>query len=195
MKHFLLSIALCLGIVAGVSAQITTPNGAKSNQINAKIHEVDMLLQIMPLLLTKEQINGKLLPAIEKNRESFKKELIFEDDELAKMEAMLDEALSGAYNKGSYPPRKITGDVAERTAKLATQRRIFVGVITENMIETVKATLNAGQLKALIGSFDPRFIDPTVKPETITDDRKLRFFVDRVFLDDTTYEILKKLGK
>lgn len=195
IKHLLLSLGLCLALSTGASAQLTTSKGAKSDEINAKIHEVDMLMQVLPLLLTKDQLNDKILPGIEKNRATLKKELEYEDGELAKLESMLDEALDGAYMKGSYPARKSTTEIADKTYKLGLQRQIIVNFMTDAMIDVLTATLNAGQKKALLGSFDPKFIDPSAKPETITDDRKMRFFVQRVFLDPTTYEILKKLAR
>ena len=195
MKHLILSIAICLGILSGASAQVTTPNGARSDQINLKMRDVDVLLQVLPLLLTKDQINNKILPAIEKNREVLKKELQYEDDELAKLEPLLDGAISAAYEKGTYPARTMTSEVADKTYKLSLQRKVFVGIMIDSMVDVLKTNLNAGQMKALIGSFDPKFIDPAAKPESLTDDKKMRFFIDRVFLDPIAYEVLKKLGK
>jgi hypothetical protein len=195
MKHLLLSLALCFALLAGASAQITTSKGAKSDEINLKIHEVDLLLQILPLVLTKDQLNNKILPAIEKNRETLRKELEYEDGELAKMEASLDESIEAAYSKGAYPPRKTTNDIADKTYKLGQVRSVIIGSMTDSMIDVLNATLTTGQKKDLLGSFDPKFIDPTAKPESITDERKMRFFVQRVFLDPTTYEILKKLAR
>ncbi len=193
MKHLIPSIALAFGILAGASAQVT-PNGAHSDVINMKIHEVDMLLQIMPLLLTKDQINHKIVPAIEKARDQFKKELAFEDDELAKIEPLADEAIKNAYEKGAYPPRTITGEIAGKESKLEIQRKVFMGVLIQNMQEVLDATLDSGQKKVILGSFDTGFIDPTAKPGSVTDDKKMRFFIQRIFLDPTSYEILKKLG-
>lgn len=194
MTRILLSFALCFALVGGASAQVT-PKGDKSDQINQKMHEVDLLLQILPLLLRKDQLNDKILPAIEKTRATFRKELEYEDGELAKLEAGLDEAIDGAYSKGAYPARKMTTEVADKTYKLGLQRQIIVSSMTEDMIDMLNTTLDAGQKKVLLGSFDPKFIDPTAKPETVTDDKKMHFFVQRVFLDPTTYEILKKLAR
>ena len=195
MKHLLLSTALCLSLFAGANAQVTTSKGDRSDQINVKIHEVDLLLQILPLILTKEQINGKLLPAIEKNRDLLRKELSYEDDELAKMESILDDAIKGAYDKGAYPPRKTTDEVAGKTKSLGLKRSIVELEMVGAMTEVIDATLNPGQKKAMLGSFDPKFINPNIKPEAITDQMKENFFIERVFLDPTTYEILKKLVK
>jgi len=195
MKQLLLSIALCFSLLACATAQVTTLKGGKSDQINIKIHEVDMLLQILPLLLTKDQINSKLLPIIEKNRDMLRKELAYEDDELAKLESILDDAMTAAYDKGAYPARKITDEVAAKTKQLSNRRNIVELQMVGSMTEVLDLTLNAGQKKALLGSFDTKFSYPNLKPEQVTDALKMNFFVERVFLDPITYEILKKLAK
>ncbi|MDR3691817.1 MAG: hypothetical protein P4L46_20730 [Fimbriimonas sp.] len=195
MKHLLLSLGLCLALVTGASAQITTDKGSKSDEINLKIHEVDLLLQILPLLLTKDQLNNDVLPAVEQARAIAKKELQAEDDALAKMEPIVDQALADAYAKGAYPSRTMIDEVAKTTKTYANKR-----LITElNMVSVLTAmlekTLNSGQKKALINSFDPKFIDPAAKPESMSDEAKMNFFVRRVFLDPMVYEVLKKLAK
>jgi len=48
------------------------------------MHEIDMLLQLLPPLLTKTQLQRQDLPASKKNRETLKKESVYEDEELAK---------------------------------------------------------------------------------------------------------------
>jgi len=194
MKH-LLSLALLLSLFACANAQVTTDKGGKSDAINHKISEVDRLIKLMPLILTKSQLNDKILPAIEKNRETLKKELAWEDDQLEKIESLLDDAIKGAYEKGVYPPQKVIMTVADLSRKVGIQQQIVAGFMVDAMIDVLKATLNAGQMKAMLGSFDPRYIDPTAKPEAVTDDRKMRFYVQNVFLDPITYDILKKLAK
>jgi len=195
MKHLLLSLGLCFSLLSVSSAQVTTDKGGKSDQILMKMHEVDMLLQILPLLLKKEQINDKILPTIEKARDLLRKEEAYEDDELAKLEPILDDAISGAYTKGAYPARKTTDEVATKTKNLSLKRSIVELEMVGSITDMLKVTLDAGQMKAMLGSFDPKFIDPSIKPEAMTDDLKMNFFVRRVFMDATTYEILKKLGK
>lgn len=197
MKHLLLSIGLCLCLAASACAQITTPKGSRSDTINLKIREVDLLLKLLPLILTKDQLNSKILPTIEKNRDILRKELAYEDDELAKLESDLDTALTNAYSKGAYPARTTSQEVADKTSRLGLQRQIIVGAMTDNMIDALNACLNTGQKKALLGSFDLKFMatELGVKVETLTDDTKMRFFVQNVFLDPIAYDILLKLAK
>jgi hypothetical protein len=195
MKHLLLSLGLCLALFTGASAQITTDKGDKSNEINLKIHEVDLLIQLLPLLLTKDQLNHDVLPTIEIVRDMERKELQAEDEALAGMEADLDATLKDAYEKGAYPARKVIDEVSQTTGKFATKQLLTQLQMVAAVTAMLEKTLNAGQKKVLINSFDPRFIDPAAKPETMTAEAKMNFYVKRVFLDPYVYNILKKLAK
>ena len=66
----------------------------------------------------------------------------------------------------------------------------MVSVLT-TMLEK---TLNMGQRRALVNSFDPKFIDPSAKPESMSEEAKMNFFVKRVFMDNMAYDVLKKLA-
>ncbi len=194
IKHLLLSFVFCIGLTSGANAQFETPHGKRSAEINEKIHEVDLLIKVVPLVLTKDQLNKKILPEIEKDRDLYRKELAYEDDQLAKLEPDLDAAIAAAYAKNAYPPRTTTSEVADTTGKLTLQRQIFTGKITDDMIDLLNATLDAGQKKVVFGTFDNRFINPA-KPESVTDEIRMRFFVQNVIMDPTTYDILVKLLK
>ncbi len=195
MKHLLLSLALCISLLAGAHAQILTDKGSKSDLTNQKMHEIDILLQVLPLLLTKDQINTKILPAIEKSRQLLRTELQLEDDALAKMDPLLDESITAAYEKGAYPARKVTDEVAKTTASFNIKRKFVEIQMVAAMTDVLKETLNAGQKKVMANSFDPKFINPDVKPDTISEDMKTNFFVERIFMDPMTYDVLIKLAK
>jgi len=194
MKQLLLCLALCFALVAGANAQLTTEKGSKSDQINIKIHEVDLLLQILPLLLTKDQLNNDVLPALETVRNLEKKQLKLEDEALQNMEPDLDKALKDAYEKGAYPSKAIIGEVSKQTKDLGMKRLVVQLNMVSVMTAILEKTLNAGQKKALENSFDEKFIDPSAKAGTLSQEAKINFFVKRVFLDPLTYEILKKLA-
>ncbi len=195
MKPLLLSLGLCFAVCSSANAQINTDKGTKSDLINMKIHQADLLLQILPLVLTKEQLTNDVLPAVEVARSLQKKQLMLEDDALANMEPILDEALTAAYEKGAYPSKKMIDEVVKTTKTLANKRIITTLNMVSVLTVMLEKTLNAGQRKAMINSFDPKFIDPSAKPETMTDQAKMNFFVKRVFMDPVAYEILKKLAK
>ncbi len=194
MKHLLLSLGLCCALFTGANAQILTEKGSRSDQINIKIHEADLLLQLLPLLLTKEQIVNDVLPAVEVARDIQRKQLRVEDDALANMEPILDQALTDAYSKGAYPSKKIIDEVAKTTKNLGNQRIITQLKMVSVLTTMLEKTLNAGQKRALVNSFDPKFIDPSIKPESMSEEAKMNFFVKRVFMDNLAYDVLKKLA-
>jgi hypothetical protein len=194
MKNLLLCIALLITLVSGASAQpITTERGKKSDEIFLKIRKIDLLNQILPLILTKEQIN-KLLPAIERSRAKQKQILSGEDDELAKLQAEVDETYKKAIEKDEYPTKEFLNKISSKTAEMSLKRDLALTEMTEDLTKALDATLHEGQKKALINSFSPKFIDPTKKPEEIPDTTKMRFFVQRVLLDPLTRELLIEIA-
>jgi hypothetical protein len=189
MKTLLLCIALIFALVAGASAQpITTDRGKTSDEVFLKIRKIDLLNHILPMLLTKDQIN-KLLPAIEQARGKQKQELAREDEELAKLKAQVDEAYVAAIEKGVYP-KEVSTVVAAKTRQMSIARQIVLGEMIEIVEKAVTTHLNEGQRKAMIGSFAASYIAPGRKPEDITDAIRMKFFIESVLLDPLTREIL-----
>ncbi|MEZ0324701.1 MAG: hypothetical protein ACAH95_02245 [Fimbriimonas sp.] len=190
MKSFLLCIAFCLTIVGAASAQpITTERGKKSDEIVVKLRKIDLLNQILPLLLTKEQIN-RILPLIEQARAKQKLILSQEDDELAKLQPQIEETYAKAVEKNEYPTKEFSSMIAAKTKAMSMKRSIALIEMVEVVQDNLLKILNEGQRKALIGSFDARFIDPTKKPEEISEGTRTRFYVERVLLDPLTRELL-----
>jgi hypothetical protein len=194
MKQLLLIIGLCFALIGGANAQIITDKGNKSDQINIKLHEADLLLQLLPLLLTKEQIVNDVLPVVEVARGMQKKQLQIEDEALASLEPIVDAALNDAYTKGAYPSKKMIEEVAKTTKNMSNQRLIVQLKMVSVLTTMLQKTLNIGQKRALINSFDPKFIDPSAKPESLSEEAKMNFFVKRVFMDSMAYDVLKKLA-
>ncbi len=195
MKSFLLSIAFCLALVGTASAQpISTERGKRSDEIFTKLRKIDLLNQILPLLLSKDQIN-KILPAIEQARAKQKMILGQEDDELAKLQAQVDEVYMKAVEKNEYPPKEFSAMIAAKTKSMSMKRSIALIEMVEVIQDLLVKVLNEGQKKALVGSFDARFIDPTKKPEDIAEGTRIRFYVERVLLDPLTRELLIEIAE
>ena len=178
---------LCLG-------QITTERGSASDLINAKIQKIDLLIKLVPLALKKDQYPD-LLAGLEKARELEREVLKKEDDDLAELDGPLTEALQNALEKGIYPGHDIQEKV---TAKynLASGRRMAAKL---QMIKIVYAAiqnkLNAGQRKAMAGSFSSQYVSPGIKPEDVTDEVKINFFIKNVFLDPLAYDLLVEMSR
>jgi hypothetical protein len=194
MNKFLICISLLIALAAAAVAQpISTERGKKSDEIFLKLRKIDLLNQILPMLLTKDQIN-KLLPAIEQARAKMKLVLTSEDEELAKLQSRVDETYEKAIEKGEYPPKDFLTAVSNKTREMGQKRQFALIEMVEAVTKVVESTLNEGQRKAMINSFTPAFIDPSKKPDELSDSTKMRFFVERVLLDPLTRELLIEIA-
>jgi hypothetical protein len=195
MKSFLLCIGLCFALVAAASAQpISTERGKRSDEIFLKLRKIDLLNQIIPLVLTKDQIN-KILPSIEQARAKQKLILAQEDDELAKLQSQVDEVYKKAVEDGAFPPKDFSAMISNKTKQMSMKRNIALIEMVEAIQDVVMKVLNEGQRKALVGSFDAKFIDPTKKPEEIKEGTRVRFYVERVLLDPLARELLIEIAE
>lgn len=192
MKRLLLSLGLCFAIVGGATAQTTSPSAEKSDAILRKVHQVDLLIQLLPLSLRKEQY-GPILLALEKIRG--KQKLIFESEakELEKLDAKLTDAVNKAFEKGEYPPKEIQVDAIKLLRALSIRRQVAVNEIIEDFYTATQSVFDEGQKKVMANSLDIALLDPTAKRDK--DEDKVRFFMRRIFLDDSAYDVLVRLQK
>lgn len=195
MKHLLLSLGLFAAFVAAAPAQSTsTPKAAQSDATMRKIQQIDVLIQLLPLNLKKNQID-LLLTGLDKARESEKKIRSMEDDELAKLEPKLAEALKNAYEKGAYPPRELQSEVAAVTRAMGIRRQVATGEMVEDLYKVVDTGLEAGQKTIMAKSLAAAALDPSLKGVTMTEEQKVKFYIRKILLDITAYESLKELRK
>lgn len=196
LRNLALSLTLLATLTVAASAQIiSTDKGKASDEIIMKIHKVELLNQILPLFLTKTQINDKILPAIEKARGKWRDLLAQEDDVLSKIGPQVDETITNAIDKSQYPSRDLLLDIQAKTKSMSLKRTVLTIQLVDDITGVLKDTLDKGQMKALIGSFDARFIDPKTKPEEMSEDTKRSFFVQNVFMDPACREILIDIAK
>jgi hypothetical protein len=196
MKKLFISVSLLAVIVAGAFAQaITTEHGSHSDAIFTKLRKIDLLNQILPLLLTKDQINSSILPAIEKARTKEKQVLTEEDTTLEKLEPQIDEVLNKAIDKLQYPSKEFSNLIARSTTQMSIARSLALTEITENLTKALDASLTSAQKKIMEGSFDSNYVAPGKKPEDVKPEVKRQFFIQRVFLDPLTREILIALAE
>ncbi len=195
IKKLLISLALVATFASAALAQdIVTEKGKNSDAIYLKIRQIDLMNQLLPLVLTKDQI-GRILPTLEKVRAKQRALLISEDEEMAKVQARVEEVHANAVNKGVYPPKEFSVDIAKLTRAMSIRRSVFLGESTDEIDATLNTVLNSGQKKALANSFASSFIDPSKKPEELTDQIRTRFFIQRVLLDPLARELLIGMEK
>lgn len=192
MKPFLLCLALFAVAVTAAPAQVI--NAARSDEIMTKMRKADMLIQILPLTLTKDQI-PKLLIKIEKARQKQDQIMAMEADDLVRLDAKLSKAVDDGVKKGVYPSPDLQKEVYKLTTAFTIRRNILASECVDLVFEEAKAVLNDGQKKVMEKSLDASKFDPSLKVDQMSSDDKVKFFIRRVFLDPITYELLKDINK
>jgi hypothetical protein len=201
MKLISLSVLVILALTPVIQAQSGTASDTKpmtpaerSAAIMQKVSQVDLLVQVLPLAIRKEQY-GPLLTVIEKNRQKEKVIRSNENEDLLRIEQDLNKAVSDGLEKGAYPPKEMRFKAIKLLNAMSIRRRIAVKEMVEDVYKVVSTTFDAGQLKVMENSLDPASDDPTVKRESLDAKAKINFFIERVFLDTLVYDILLKLEK
>jgi hypothetical protein len=192
MKRFALVIAACLAMSVSVLAQ--TDSATKSAEIQLKMRQNALLIQITPLLMSRDQLN-KLLTDMEKIREKQKKIYAMEAEILAKLEPDIDKSINAAVETGSYPSKETQAKINKAITNMQLNRAIESGKMIEDLLAFCKKNFNEGQLRCMRGSFEPELIDPVGKGKNLKDDDKLVYFIRMIFLDDQTYPILSRMYK
>lgn len=196
-SFLLMGVVLCALAFSPMALAQTTKQDAsakRADEILNKLHELDLLNQLLPVLMTKEQMR-KILPAVEKAREMVRATEKGEAEQLEKLSAKIDPVIAEAYEKKKVPSIEILTEYAKTFAKLRVVRRSVVEANTSNVLEVVQKTLDKGQLAAARNALEPKYIDPSLDKEKMSDDEKLRFWVKVILLDPQAYTILTKLSK
>jgi hypothetical protein len=188
-------------LIAGLAISAVAPAGQSGSGVSKEaeeimhtVHKLDLLNQLLPLVMDKEQI-GKLLPAIEQARQMVKNTQKSELAEMQRMKAKLDAALKEALDKRQVPGRELMGEVANMYKVFEIKREAIARENTAKVLEAMKKVLNEGQIKAAAGALEPKLLDPSLDPKTMTQDDKLRVFVRAILLDPDAYELLIELRK
>lgn len=178
---------------AGLTQPIDDATARKSAEIFDKATRLDLLNQILPILLTKEQYR-EILPAIERSRQRVRETERLEAGELKKLEPKLDEALKDANEKGTVPPKELLTEVSNMLRKFGIARRLISDQNTQEVLDAFNRTANSGQKKAAANAISPKLFDPSAKPEEMKDEEKIRVFVREILLHPMAYEIMRKLS-
>lgn len=191
MRFFAISVlSVCL-LGAAVAQQAKT-DPYKVQSILDTLAEIDSANQVLPLLLTKDQIK-KLLPVLEKCRNNVRNQQKKEADRLKELRVEADKIDAEAI-KGLVPSQEFLDKVDRLFKKFDNER---TGVTIANGLilrDALKDILNDGQRKAAIGVVDKIFNAQDKKWEEGTPDLKLQYFALSVLMGDRTYDLLTKLS-
>lgn len=194
MKRLLpIVLALSLALAAGAQT-LDKDRGQKSATVMDKVDTLNLMNQINPLVMTKEQIR-KILPAIEKARQKVKDIEKVEADELRRLEEKLDGALKDGYEKAAVPSPDLIKELQGIFNAMRIRRELIASENAENVLKVVLETLNVGQKKAAANSLNPKQFNPNFKPEEFTEEDRLRLYTREILLHPLAYDLLVKLSK
>lgn len=165
-----------------------------ADRIAVKVRKLDLLNQILPVLMTKEQIR-KLLPTIEKARQAERDQTAKELDIMKKYEGKLDAAISAALNKKQVTKVEVLHDLRAMVRGISISRMAMVGTYSETVRKKFVEVMNAGQVKAATNALDPRLVDPNADVSKMSSDQKLKMWVRGILLDPLAYDLLVQLSK
>lgn len=180
------SVLLPLLVVSSVAAKADDEAG----RILLKVRQLDLLNQMLPVLMTPEQIQ-KILPSLEKARSADTTNQKAELEAMKKLEAKIDGGIKDAKEKKLVPSKELVADVIKMMAGFQKQRALMILRQSEAVVQVVSATLDQGQIKAAANAL-PYLDDPENK---LTDEMKLGRWVRSVLMDPVAYDILVEMSK
>lgn len=193
MKHIILCLGILLGMLGYAHGQ-TPEQAKKSEEVIKKMRQIDLLNQLIPLVLTKDQVN-KLLPAVERARARVKDTQKEEAVILEKLDGKISDQIKKSIETGIAPPRAFLDELATTTMNMSIKRAVAADENVASVLKVFNETCNAGQKKAAANSLAPQLLDPSLKPDQMTEQDKIRFFIREILLDPQAYDILVQLEK
>lgn len=187
---FALAALLVFAFAAPSYGQVTAEERAKkADEILKKVHQLDLMNNLLPLVLTKEQL-GKFLPVMEKARQAVREQEKVEYDFLMKLNPKVDTALTEAKTKGKVPGREVINETWATFQMFTWKRKAIADENVANVLKAFEGAINDGQRKTAINTVNPKQFDPTADPKTMSDAKKLEMFVRNILLDPAAYDLL-----
>ncbi|MCW5943500.1 MAG: hypothetical protein KIS66_14805 [Fimbriimonadaceae bacterium] len=187
-------VATVAALLVSAVASFGQPAAKVEDNPLIKIRKVELLNQILPVVMTKEQLDA-ILPAVERARAKVREVEKKEATELRAIEARMDTAIKAALEEGQVPKLEFVDRLRQLMWAMGLRRQTVVGENTESVLASLKKELNAGQLKAAANALSPKQIDPGVRVEELTQDDRLRMYVRFILLDPYTYDLLVALAR
>lgn len=194
MMRFLIGLLVCQLLAGPAPAQSDAARQKDTDAIFVKLKQLDLMNHILPMLMTKDQLK-KVLPAVEKARQRVRQAQVKEYEALKKYEGRIAEAHKKALESGQVPGRELLTEITNMFKAMEISRSLIADENTDAIVAALKSTLNEGQIKSAINDLNPKLFDASLKPEEMSADQKLRFFVKEIFLDPAAYDVLVLLSQ
>ena len=196
MKTRFLAALLCI-LVASISfagSPAIQTQEARATEIGKKIRQLDLLNQILPVLMTKDQLK-LMIPVIAKARNEERELSAKEFKMMAEKEAKVTAAIKEAKEKKLVPSRELVGELGQMYLAFSIGRQILVQSQVENVRLAMEKHLNKGQIKAAANALNPKIFDPKADMDAITEAQKLSLWIRNILLDPLAYELLVDLSR
>ncbi len=196
MKTRFLAAVLCalLASFAVAGAPAIQSQEALATEIGKKIRQLDLLNQILPVLMTKEQLK-LLIPVVMKARNEERELSAKEFKMMVEKEAKVTAAIKEAKEKKLVPSRELVAELGQMYLAFSIGRQILIESQVENVRLAMEKHLNKGQIKAAANALNPKIFDPKADLDAITEAQKLKLWIRNILLDPLAYELLVDLSK
>lgn len=190
MKLITAALALMMfGSTMAAAPVVQRKENVDATRINLKIRRLQLIDQLLPVLMTPAQLKA-ILPAVEKARQQEVDLEARELKELKLIEADLDKELKAAIEKGVLPSDEMDAKITKMDSVFRLGRQVLVGGNVNAILAALKANLSEGQLKAAANSLNPLILNPNADPATMSQDDKLKAWIQLVLLDRAVYDLL-----
>lgn len=186
-----MTAALAL-IAVSVFAQ-ALPVNQKSSDIQAKIRQIDLMNNILPVVFRKDQLQ-KILPLIERARQAEANLQKQEEKILRDLEPSLDSAIKEGTEKQVVAKPELIAKILNTFKGMQLARQVLSEEHVEKTLKLCEEILDEGQKKAAINALDPGFYKGK-DAKSFSDREKLKFFVGGILMDPLSYDLLLKLNR
>lgn len=193
LRFILVAVAL-LGVFTTSFAQLTEEQKNESSEIMLNIRKLELYNQILPILLTKDQIN-KILTVLEKHRADSRTYEQEEHKYIVQLKKEVDDALKEAQDDGKVSDPQVVLKAISLFSIFTGRRNDMISKTMRDLSTTMKAELNEGQISAAVNAFDPRLFNPRLDPEKMTDDDKLNLWITMILLEPLAYDVILEISR
>lgn len=192
MKSRTIFTAALALLTVSVFAQ-ALPINPKSTEIQTKIRQIDLMNNILPVLLKKDQLQ-QILPLIERARQAEANLMKQEEKVLRDLEPSVDGAIKEGTEKQVLAKPELITKILNAFKGMQLARQVLSEEHVEKLLKLCETILDEGQKKAAITALDPGFYKGK-DPKTFSDRDKLKFFVGGILMDPLSYDLLLKLNR
>ena len=193
-QRLALLIAFLAVAAVAVAQPVTQQQAQDSDRIMQQIEKVDILNQLLPIAMNKDQLNA-ILPAVEKARQKAKDLQAKEASELAEVDDETAKAVKDGTGKGDMPSKDLIHKLYALLIKMDADRTVLIEQNVDLVYDAVDKALNAGQKKAMANSLDPKYFGGKIDREKMSQEDLMRLFIQQIFLDPLGYEVLVEMDK